>query len=92
MVTDIDTVLELYWANLIPVLITAIQSVWKLSDENLFLISLSLSLSVSHLHPPRAQTQQSLQSYTPESTSTAIANQPENRSKNRYPDALPCES
>lgn len=32
---------------------------------------------------------ESLQSYTPESTSTAIANQPENRPKNRYPDALP---
>ena len=33
---------------------------------------------------------QNLQTYNPEATSTKAANLPENKNKNRYPDALPC--
>ena len=35
---------------------------------------------------------QLLQEYTPEDVSTTVANLPENKPKNRYPDALPCKS
>lgn len=35
---------------------------------------------------------QNLQTYNPEATSTKVANLPENKTKNRYPDALPCTS
>ena len=43
----------------------------------------------THTHTPLSHTQ-NLQKDYPEATSTKVANLPKNKTKNRYPDALPC--
>ena len=40
---------------------------------------------------PDLPSSQLLQEYTPDDVSTTAANLPENKIKNRYPDALPCK-